>query len=109
MQKTRLDVFKESSERVARYRQAMRLLKEAGIEEILLELSQPEHIPTAHPSAGNAAIAALYDSIGYRRCLEELFSLDELVARKQIPLVMDFGASEKMGLTPDEMKEYATQ
>lgn len=105
--RSRLDDFKANGERVARYRDAVSTLRDLGIEQILLELGAPEPVNTNSPNAGTAAIGALYESLGFQKCLNALFSLDEQNFGVPERPIADFGAAEKLNLTDKQVRELS--
>lgn len=104
---SKLKLFQASPEKLSRYRKAVRELRDLGVDQVLMELSLPEPIGLQSKEAGNQAIAALYESLGYQSCLNALFSLDDLPTEPQKRPVADYGASERLGLSPEEEREFS--
>jgi hypothetical protein len=105
--RTKLEEFMSSAERVGKYRQLVQGLRDLRIDEILLEMGLPEPVATNSSNAGNAALAALYQSLGYQECLHTLFTLDEIVFKTKDFPIADFGAQEKLNLTDSETRKFS--
>lgn len=101
----RVQELKDNKDRLNRYRRAITELRQLGIEEILLELSLPGDIDVKHPRGTELAAAACHVSIGYRKCVSDLFRLDLLESYSEYTPVADFGANEKLGITEETAKE----
>ena len=90
------------------YERAISALKSIGLysallEHALLRSGSPEHL-----QGTEIAAAAHYDSLGYIRCLEEIFNLTASPSTETYTPVPDFGATERM-LASGEITEEQAQ
>lgn len=92
----RLARFKESKEAKDKYRNALALLVEVGVDQVLLELSAQTFTDAGHPQGVQMAAAKHYESLGYQKCIADLLSLDKLVEQESAPVSADYGATQRM-------------
>lgn len=104
--KSKLEEFKASPDKIKRYRDAIRTLQAIGVDQVLAELALPD--PVSDFSSGSTEpIAALYQSLGYQKCLAQLFELDQIKQVDPRNIIADFGANEKLGISADEASKFA--
>lgn len=103
MKFNRLEHFKKNSEKVKRYRSALAVLYDLGIDQMLLELG---HSYEADENDKVNTSALLYQRIlGFRDCLRALFTLEDIEIPKEQLGSPDYGAVERMvkeGLLKEE-------
>ena len=102
---SKLDALRKQPEQLARYNDAVIILKELGIDQVLLELAVPDDLPLGHPEAATIALQQLGVAVGYKQCLHDLFSLDRSTFGEQRQPIADFGADQKVKLNAKQRKE----
>lgn len=107
--RSKLELFQHNKEKVIRYREAIEVLLELGVDQIMLELCAAEPINPESPQAGTSAVASLYESLGAQRALHILFSLDDLTIKKPGKLVSDYGANAKLGVSEEQARRYSEE
>lgn len=105
--KSSFELFTHDSDRKDRYRHAIRLLQEAGIHTVLLELSTSNPLPKTDPNVMQAAAAEHFETLGYQKCLSDLFNLEELGQTATQKVHADFGAIDTMLAAGDITPEQA--
>lgn len=90
------ELFVNDPARKDKYRQAIRLLQEAGVQHVLLELSTSVPVPLAAEGRLEAAATLHFETLGYQKCLADLFRLEEMAHGAKAPVVPDFGAIDSM-------------
>lgn len=97
MRRNKLREFLNNSDKISKYHAALKLLSDAGVEEVLIELGgSVEKLDPAHPNSIQVAATEQYKSLGYNRCLELLYSLTSLDPNSNASESPDYGAIEKM-------------
>lgn len=107
--KSKLALFREDNKAMADYRSAITLLQRHGVDTILLQLGLPEPINPLDPKSETAAVANLYEHLGFQKCVALLFSLDEIPLRPVTEVIADYGANAKMGITEEEAREWSNE
>ena len=96
MKYSRLELFLHNKEAQDKYSQGVRLLQEAGVFEVLNELAFTDTLPVTLPNRMEVASAEHFKTAGYRQCVSDLLTLNDMRTTEQQPLFADFGAIERM-------------
>lgn len=96
MKFNRLLNFQNNANKLSRYRLALSILYDLGVDQLLLELGTPKDVVEDHPNV--ALVNALQNqrALGYRECIAQLFSLDNFAIPEGDRIDPDYGAIEKL-------------
>lgn len=97
MKFNRLQNFQKDNTKLSRYRVALAILHDLGIDYLLADLGSVEEI--APDQLSNALVASALQhqrALGFRKCIEMLFTLDRVEIPKTDKVLPDYGALEKM-------------
>lgn len=106
--RSRLEDLRDNPERISKYREAITLLYEAGVDQVLLELSLGDHVDGYDAQGLQASAFLHHQGLGYQKCMGDLFDLLSIVDGKERPPVADFGAADRLesqGMIDAEQKE----
>lgn len=109
MSADQLTLLLEDNSFCKEYERAISALKSIGLynallEKVVLRADSPEH-----PQGTEIAAAAHYESLGYIRCLEDLFNLKASKSEETYTPVPDFGATERMIASGEITEEEAAE
>ena len=107
MKFNRVEHFQKDSGKVKRYRVALSILYELGIDQMLLDLVHKEEINLDDTERLEKSALLFQKLLGYKECLTALFTLDEFEIPKDLLGSPDYGAREKMiasGLRSEERR-----
>lgn len=96
MKFNRLEHFQKSPEKVSKYRAALAVLYQLGIDQMLADLSLAKDTIAENVSLLEANALQNQRTIGYKECIEDLFSLDKDIIPEEFKGSPDYGAVEKM-------------
>lgn len=108
MKFNRLVSFQNSAEKLSRYRTALAILYELGVDQLLIEQSYPHTVPDGHPNIIEANALANRQMLGFRECIDALFTLDKIDIPDAEKVQPDYGAIDRLiekGLVRPEDKE----
>lgn len=96
MKYNRLVHFQKNSTKLSRYRLALSILYDLGIDQLLAEMGTPKDVIEDHPNI--ALVNALQNqrALGYKECIQNLFSLDTTTIPEEERAQADYGALDKM-------------
>lgn len=96
MKYNRLVHFQKNNTKLSRYRLALSILYDLGIDQLLADIGAPKDVVEDHPNI--ALVNALQNqrALGYRECINNLFSLDTTSIPEEESTPADYGALDKM-------------
>lgn len=105
MKFNRLEHFKKNSEKVKRYRSALAVLYDLGIDQMLLELSHDVEADIYSTDKLTTSALNYQRVLGFKDCLRSLFTLEDIEIPPEQLGSPDYGAVERMvkeGLLKEE-------
>lgn len=96
MKYNRLVNFQKNNNKLSRYRTALAILYDLGVDQLLADIGVPNDVPEDHPNI--ALVNALQNqrAIGFRHCIDMLFSLDTQSIPETERVQPDYGAIDNM-------------
>lgn len=96
MKYNRLLNFQQNSSKLSRYRIALSILYDLGIDQLLIEMGAPLGVDDDHTNIVLLHALQNQRALGYRECIERLFSLDTLAIPTETTVAPDYGAIDVM-------------
>jgi len=110
MKYNRLVHFQKNSTKLSRYRFALSILYDLGVDQLLADMGTAKDVVDDHPNI--ALVNALQNqrAIGYRECIQNLFSLDTTAIPEEEAAQADYGAIDKMvregRISPQDAEDF---
>lgn len=110
MKYNRLVHFQNDAKKLSRYRMALSIFYELGVDQLLAEMGAPKDVEESNPNI--ALINALQNQrqLGYKECIHNLFTLDSINIPETEKTQPDYGAIDRMveegRIRPEEAAEF---
>jgi hypothetical protein len=92
----RLRHFKSNSEKVGRYKTALGLLLDSGVQDVLLELGSPVDVDPTHPQSMQMNAFANQQRIGYLAAVDNIFNLLDIGEDYREQIDRDYGSKDRL-------------
>lgn len=96
MKYNRLTHFINNKEKLSRYRLAVGILYELGVDQLLADMGAPVDVDTDHPNITIINALQNQKAIGYKNCIDNLFNLDSTEIPEEEKKQPDYGAIDAM-------------
>lgn len=96
MKYNRLVHFQKNNNKLSRYRLALSILYELGIDQLLLDLGTSKGVEESQPNAMEINALQNQRALGFRECIDALFSLDTQNIPEENRAQPDYGAVDAM-------------